>query len=94
MGAYTFEAHPPFRMTSISPYPILFQGIYQAPLHRLASRYLYCIYPAGLVLAKEGEREVLHLSCGENDSAIKIITFDKQKLLSSLVRLRRSSKEL
>jgi hypothetical protein len=29
-------------------------------------------------------QDLIHLSCGENDSAIKILTFDKEALLKTL----------
>lgn len=79
MGAYTFEAKPPFRITKISSHPILFEGIYDSP-HNPIQKDLYCIYPAGAVV----EKDKLYLSCGENDSSIKIVTFDFNKLLQSL----------
>lgn len=87
MGAYTFESKPPFRITGISQCPILFDGIYNSPHLNVANPTIRCIYPAGFVLGHDGEREVIHVSCGENDSAIKILTFDKDLLLKSLKKL-------
>lgn len=80
MGAYTFDATSPFRITAISKYPILFEGIYDSDPEALKK----VIFPSGLVLAQQNGEEVLHLSCGENDSAVKIITFNREKLLASL----------
>jgi hypothetical protein len=80
MSAYTFEATPPFRITRISPHPITFHGIYDSPHRDIANSRVRCIYPAGFVT----DDDKIHLSCGENDSAIKIITMDKQALLKSL----------
>ena len=81
MGAYTFEAAPPFRITRISPHPIVFQGMYDSILiNPIAKPRLHCIYPAGFVC----DGETIYLSCGENDSAIKILTLDKRALLNSL----------
>ncbi len=85
MGALTFQAHPPFKMTAISPCPILFQGIYSSKHLNGASRRLRCIFPSGFILSEDKSK--ILLSCGENDSSIKIITFDKEALLKSLVRL-------
>lgn len=89
MGAYTFASSPPFQLKSISPYPILFQGIYQTTIRNTGSAHLRCIYPSGIVLAKEGDKEVVYVACGENDRAIKILTFDKKKLLNSLIPINK-----
>lgn len=88
MGAYTFASSPPFQLKSISPYPILFQGIYQTTIRNDLS-YLRCIFPSGIIYTKEGEREVVYVACGENDKAIKILTFDKKKLLSGLIPINK-----
>lgn len=84
MGAYTFEAEPPFAITGISNYPILFKGIYDTvPIHT-ANPLMRCIFPSGFVVGKQDGREVIHLACGENDSAVKIVTLDKEKLLNTI----------
>lgn len=80
MGAYTFEAHPPFRVTGISPYPILFKGIYDTPISNTANRKVRCIFPSGFV----EDNGLIHVSCGENDAGVKIVTLDKEILLQSL----------
>ncbi len=80
MSAYTFEAAPPFRITRISPHPITFRGIYDSTHRDIANSRIRCIYPAGFIT--DGDK--IHLSCGENDSAVKIITIDKNALLKSL----------
>ncbi|OGN56345.1 MAG: hypothetical protein A3D96_05475 [Chlamydiae bacterium RIFCSPHIGHO2_12_FULL_44_59] len=82
MGAFTFEAFPPFKMTRISPYPILFKGIYDTLHQPMANPKVRSIYPAGFVL--KDERDSLLVSCGENDSGIKLVTLSKDKLLASL----------
>lgn len=86
MGAYTFEARPPFRITGISHYPILFRGIFQTPCINTASLDKRVIFPSGFVLEKQKDRELIHVACGENDSAVKIITLNKEKLLESMNR--------
>lgn len=86
MGAYTFEAKPPFRVTAISPYPILFKGIYDTPLCHTAPN-VRCIFPGGFAIEERGDKQLLHVSCGENDCAIKIVTIDKEVLMKSLKKL-------
>jgi predicted GH43/DUF377 family glycosyl hydrolase len=84
MAAYTFEAKPPFRVDAISEYPILFKGIYDSPPQNTAHSKLRCIFPAGFALDTVDGKEVIHVSCGENDCAVKIVTLDKEQLLKSL----------
>ncbi len=86
MGAYTFEAHHPFRITGISNHPILFRGIFDTPYINTASLDKRVIFPSGFVLEKQKDKELIHVACGENDSAVKIITLDKEKLLESMNR--------
>ncbi len=87
MGAYTFDAKPPFRIKAISPYPILFEGIYDTTSCNLAKGNILCIFPMSYALEKKKGENLIHLSCGENDSAIKIVTFDQEALLKSLVKI-------
>jgi hypothetical protein len=84
MGAYTFAASFPFPITRISPYPILFKNIYQAPHSSLANPKVRAIYPAGLLHEKRAGKDTISVSCGENDSCIKIVTMDKSALFASL----------
>jgi len=87
MGAYTFQAEPPFAVTSISSRPILFRGIFDTPITNTADFGKRVIFPSGFVIEKRGDRELIQLACGENDSGIKIVTLDKQVLLDGLERL-------
>lgn len=87
MGAYTFAARPPFKMTRISPHPILFKGIYDTPHEKMANPKVRSIYPAGFIYEERDGKERISVSCGENDSGIKIISMDKEALLKSLTSL-------
>ncbi len=86
MGAYTFNATPPFNLTGISKYPILFRGIYETPFTNTASTDKRVIFPSGFVIENQYDRELIHLACGENDCSIKIVTMDKEQLLKSITR--------
>lgn len=83
-GALTFDSKPPFSLKRISEYPILFKRIYQAPFAPQRNPIVRAIFPAGFVEDRQNQREVLHVLCGENDSAIKVVTLDKEKLFQSL----------
>lgn len=89
MGAYRFEATPPFRITSMSKEPISFDGIFDSKRGpRGVGKNFLCLYPAGLAVGSKNGRAVFYVSCGENDSAVKILTIDKEKLYASMVPVR------
>lgn len=88
MGAYTFEGKPPFRVTGISQYPILFDGIYGTPPMNTAPACKRVIYPCGFVMEKRDGRDTILLSCGENDASVKIVVLDKEELFKGLKRVR------
>jgi len=87
MGAYTFQAEPPFAITGVSTQPIFFRGIFDTPITNTASTNKRVSYPSGFVIEKQQDRELIHLSCGENDSGIKIVTLDKEVLLKNMNRI-------
>ena len=92
MGAYTFEAEPPFRVTACSKLPILFKGIYGTKTNNTAYSRKPSIFPSGLTYSHDGEDEVIHVACGENDCGVKIVTFYKEALLKSLTPIPLFSK--
>jgi len=87
IGAYTFEATPPFAITSISNYPILFKGIYNTPPLNTATPKIRCVFPCGFAIEQQNGKELIHVACGENNSSVKIITMDKEALLKSLKKI-------
>jgi predicted GH43/DUF377 family glycosyl hydrolase len=83
MGAYIFEAFPPFKILAITPEPIQHKDFYTAR-HKVKS--LHVIYPAGFAMENTDKgRILLHVACGENDSSIRIVTIDKDLLFASMV---------
>lgn len=88
MGAYTFEAKSPHKITSITPYPILFPGIYHSEMINTSDAHKYCIFPSGVAIEKQGDTMLLHVSCGENDAATKIVTINYEKLRSSMIPVK------
>ncbi len=84
MGAYTFEPEAPFRIKAMSSMPILYKSMYTTPISNTAEHGKYCVFPAGFAVQTVDGKEMIHVSSGENDCAIKIITFEKQALLNSL----------
>ncbi len=88
MGAYTFEAKAPYKITSVTPCPLLFPGIYTSEILNTADATKHCIFPAGLAIEEKQGDILLHVSCGENDSAIKIVTIDYKKLREMMVSVK------
>ncbi|MGE5196601.1 MAG: hypothetical protein ACM3JI_04665 [Anaerolineae bacterium] len=84
MGAYTFEAQAPFRITAMSRFPILFKGIYDTPHCNSARSNLHSIFPAGFVIEHVDGKDLIHISCGENDCGVKVVTLDKDILFQTL----------
>jgi predicted GH43/DUF377 family glycosyl hydrolase len=80
MGAYTFQAHPPFAITAISPEPIVAENFYHPPYYR-TWKPLRCIFPAGIVI----DDNYIWISYGRQDHEIWIAKLDKKSLLQSLV---------
>lgn len=87
MGAYTFEAKPPFRLQALSHHPIFFDGIYNSPIMNMADPHKRVIFPCSFVTENRAGKELIHVSCGENDSGVKIVTLDKKALLKSLKKI-------
>ena len=81
IGAYTFENQAPFKIRSMSPYPIIFKDMFSGPL---LTNKQYSMFPTGYVVETVDGVDLLHLSCGINELSIDIITFDKNNLIQSL----------
>jgi predicted GH43/DUF377 family glycosyl hydrolase len=84
MGAYTFQAQPPFKILAMTPKPIVFKEMYSGK-HKVKN--VHTLYPAGFAIEKKDDKTLLHVSCGENDLCVRIVSIDKDALLKSMVRL-------
>lgn len=80
MGAYTFEAHPPFSITAISPHPIVAKDFYQPPYYR-TWKPLRCVFPAGMLI----DDNYVWITYGRQDNEIWVAKLDKKRLLNSLI---------
>lgn len=90
-GALTFEKEYPFRITKISPYPIITRDFYttidcECWKHRLVKKNV--MFPCGLAKGQKNGRDVLYLTSGENDHIIKLITLDTENLLKSMITIK------
>jgi predicted GH43/DUF377 family glycosyl hydrolase len=89
MGAYTFSAQPPFKLLSVSPYPIVHKDLYDGPWDPLKNRQIdYCVFPMSIFLQKEGEGDTaldtVFVSYGWNDHEGWIAKMRLKSLLDSL----------
>lgn len=83
MGAYTFEANPPFQVTRISPKPIVGKDFYHGELHK-TWKPLHVVFPCGYV----SDEQFIHIAYGRQDHEIWIAKLDKKALLESLVSVK------
>ena len=87
IGAYMFEGEYPFRLTKVSPYPILFKGLYDTKIMHTAAHNKRVIYPCGFVFEKQGDKTYIKLACGENDCGVKVLTINKDELIQGMVQI-------
>src|SRR5581483_2827196 len=80
MGAYTFEAKPPFKILSVSPEPIVAKDFYEPPYYR-TWKPLRCVFPSGLIV----ENGYAWVAYGRQDHEMWVAKIDKKKLLKSLI---------
>ncbi|MBS0624856.1 MAG: hypothetical protein JSS32_02260 [Verrucomicrobia bacterium] len=74
MGAYTFDAEPPFTVRRITPRPL------GQVIDYTEDNAPKVVYPGGMVI----EDRYIHVARGKADSKIFITTFDKEALFSSM----------
>lgn len=74
MGAYTFQANSPFKITKVTKFPILFGNIKKTRVY----------FPTGFCIKKENDKTMIYLSYGENDKTSKIVIIDKEKLFENM----------
>lgn len=80
MGAYLFEAAPPFAIQKISPKPIISKTFYNGPAHQ-TWKPLRVVFPCGFIQ----NQKYLWVSYGRQDHESWIVKLDKAALLKSLI---------
>lgn len=80
MGAYTFSAHPPFSITSISKEPIVGKNFYHGESYK-TWKPLQVVFPAGFIF----DDRYVWVVYGRQDHEIWVAKLDKLGLLRSLV---------
>jgi predicted GH43/DUF377 family glycosyl hydrolase len=74
MGAYTYQAYPPYKVTKVSKFPIIFGNNKKTRIY----------FPTGFIIKKENNKDMIYLSYGENDKTSKIAIIDKAKLFENM----------
>jgi predicted GH43/DUF377 family glycosyl hydrolase len=82
LGAYTFTAHPPFRLLEINRTPLLFdERMYTGEWDPIKNRRIdYCLFPMSFFLANE----TIYMTFGRNDQNAYIATMKLSDVLRSL----------
>jgi predicted GH43/DUF377 family glycosyl hydrolase len=80
MGAYLFEAQPPFSIKKISSKPIVSADCYNGPAYD-TWKPLRVVFPCGFIHNKD----YIWVSFGKQDHEAWIIKLDKAKLFKSLI---------
>ncbi len=75
MGAYMYQKDPPFKVTKVSMYPIIFGK----------KKRVY--FPAGFIIKKVNGKDLIYLTYGENDNNSKIVILDKDKLFENMKKV-------
>ncbi len=82
MGAYTFQAHPPFAITRISPKPIVGKNFYHGQIHK-TWKPLHVVFPGGFISSKK----YIWVLYGRQDHETWVAKIDKKKLFQSLKKV-------
>ena len=80
IGAYTFEANPPFAVTSVSPAPIVAENFYHGPEYKMVKPMLV-VFPCGFVF---NDRYVW-VVYGKQDHEVWVMKIDKEKMYKTLI---------
>lgn len=83
MGAYTFEAKPPFRITSMTTKPII-AGEYIEPSAPRLSNKIFVVFPAGVIRKDDN----FLVSFGYNDYENRIVEVTDEFLKGQLRRIK------
>lgn len=81
VGAYLFNRNPPFKITKISPEPIVGPGFYHGMDYIPYWKPVRVVFPGGVLV----EGEIILLAYGRQDHEIWIAQLDRQSLIDSLV---------
>ena len=85
MGAYTFDRHPPFAITAMSPFTIIAENFYHGPEYRTI-KPLLVVFPCGFIF----DAHHIWVVYGKQDHEAWVVKLDKKGLYENLVPVERS----
>ena len=88
IGAYTFDAKPPFAINAVSPQPIVSKDFYAPPYYR-TWKPMRCVFPCGFVF----DEDFVWIAYGRQDHEIWIAKIDKKRMYNSLIPVTTRSHE-
>jgi predicted GH43/DUF377 family glycosyl hydrolase len=81
VGAYTFDAEPPFELRAISAQPLIGRNWYNGKEYKPYWKPIQVIFPCGLLV----EDEYIYLTYGRQDHEMWVAKIDKKKMYESLI---------
>lgn len=84
MGAYLFEAKPPFTITKMSPEPLVEKHFYQGKKYK-TWQPLLVVFPGGFIF----DDQYIFVTYGRQDHEVWVVKIDKKGLLNSLVPIKK-----
>ena len=97
-GAYTFSLEPPFRLLSLSAFPLIYDSLYTGRWVQFRNRHLdYVVFPMCYDIVKSDHVNVsdsninsdIHLTIGHQDDTGKELIMKYQKLWNTLYPIER-----
>lgn len=83
IGAYTFTRSFPFKITQVSPEPIVGKNFYHGPIYDYYWKPVRVVFPCGFII----ENDNIWMSYGRQDHEIWVAKIDKKALLESLIQV-------
>lgn len=81
MGAYIYDSEPPFKITNISPEPIVAKNFYNGTVYKPYWKPIRCVFPCGYIV----EGDDIWVTYGRQDHEMWVVKIDKPGLLRSLI---------
>lgn len=89
MGAYIFEAEPPFAVTSFTSIPIAHESMYSGEWKECRRRYNcidYCVFPTSLIMSHD--ERYMYVLYGKQDVDGWVAKLDFVQLVNSMTTVR------
>lgn len=81
IGVYSFQSHPPFAITKISPKPLIGKNFYDGVDYEYYWKPVRVVFPCGFIQ----DKNFFWVTYGRQDHEIWVVKIDKKKLMGWLV---------